>query len=385
MFAPGRNVTGVWQTGYHKESLDLLKRLVPSAKTFAILACDSESSRPNIKMIEQLAQRGVLPLKLVDTVAPNSLEEFRHPPLRGLFIAANNPAVTNPDVARLRRALLREDLFTVVHDPFMTMTARYADIVLPATTYLETEDFYRSYGCYWMQYAPAAVAPQGQAWSNLRLAQELARRRGLTDPVFSMSPREMVPHFFKGGSGMITAVDPARVLDGPVKVTPPAAQDFRTPSGKLEIYSATLASQGLPPMPVWEPDATETRDAARWPLRLLTAPGYFQAHTAFAGVEFLRKREGAPSCMLHPDDAARRNLRDGQKVTLFNDNGSVGLVLRISDEIQPGVVLVPGQRPDDETVEGTVNMLCDDRYTDMGEGACYQSTFLDVRAWDVAA
>jgi ABC-type uncharacterized transport system substrate-binding protein len=74
---PGRNVTGVWQQGYHKESLDLLKRLVPKAQTFAILACDSESSRPNVKMIEQLAQRGVLPLKLVDKVVSNSLEEFK--------------------------------------------------------------------------------------------------------------------------------------------------------------------------------------------------------------------------------------------------------------------------------------------------------------------
>ena len=77
MDSPGRNVTGVWQSGYHKESLDLLKRLVPQAKTFAILACDSESSRPNVKMIEQLAQRGSLPLKLVDKVLTNSLEEFK--------------------------------------------------------------------------------------------------------------------------------------------------------------------------------------------------------------------------------------------------------------------------------------------------------------------
>lgn len=77
MDSPGRNITGVWQQGYHKESLDLLKRMVPKAQTFAILACDSESSRPNAKMIEQLAQRGVLPLKLVDKIMTNSLEEFK--------------------------------------------------------------------------------------------------------------------------------------------------------------------------------------------------------------------------------------------------------------------------------------------------------------------
>jgi anaerobic selenocysteine-containing dehydrogenase len=86
------------------------------------------------------------------------------PPIRALFIAANNPAVTNPDTAKTRQGLAREDLFTVVHDPFLTITARYADIVLPAATYLETEDFYRSYGTYYMQYGRPAVAPLAGAW-----------------------------------------------------------------------------------------------------------------------------------------------------------------------------------------------------------------------------
>jgi anaerobic selenocysteine-containing dehydrogenase len=125
-------------------------------------------------------------------------------------------------------------------------------------------------------------------------------------------------------------------------------------------------------------------EAARWPLRLLTVPGYFQAHTAYAGVAFLRKREGAPIAILHPDDARSRGLADGQKIKLFNDRGSIGLVLRVSDEIQQGVILVPGQRPDEEAVSGTINMLCSDRYTDIGEGATYQSTWLDVAAWKEA-
>jgi anaerobic selenocysteine-containing dehydrogenase len=87
-------------------------------------------------------------------------------------------------------------------------------------------------------------------------------------------------------------------------------------------------------------------------------------------------------CVLHPEDAGLRNLKDGQRVRLFNDRGTIGLVLQVSDEVQPGVAFVPGQRRDDETVSGTVNMLCSDRYTDMGEGATYQSTWLDVAAWD---
>ena len=314
------------------------------------------------------------------------LLEMNDPPLRSLFIAANNPVVTCPDVVAVRKGLSREDLFTVVHDPFMTETATYADIVLPATTYLETEDFYRGYGSYYMQYSEAVIPPVGEAWSNFRLAQALAQRMGVTDAIFTKTPKEIVPDFFAGSTGAVATVDPASLFDGrAVKAAPPPGQTFATPSGKLEIYSQTLADQGVTPMPDWQPDEEEVADSARWPLRLLTAPSYFQPHTAFSGVPFLRKREGEPFCVLHPEDAAKRGLANGARVRLFNDRAAIGLVLKVADEVQPGVILVPGQRPSGEAVEGTVNMLCSDRLTDIGEGASYQSTFLDVEAWEGSA
>jgi len=312
----------------------------------------------------------------------DALLNMTDPPIRALFIAANNPVVTCPDAAAVRRGLCREDLFTIVHDPFLSATARYADIALPAATYLETEDLYRAYGTYYLQYAPAAVEPQAEAWSNFRLAQTLAERMGLTDPVFRMSPPEIAAAMLSGGRGQVAALDIARVCEsGPIRLAPEGGQEFHTPSGKLEFYSEQLAAQGAAAMPDWRPDPQEERDAARWPLRLLTAPGYFQSHTAFSGVGFLRRREGPPFCILHPQDAERRGLTDGNRVRLHNERGEVGLILRISDEVQPGVVLVPGQRPDSETVSGTINMLCSDRFTDLGDGATYQSTFLDVEAW----
>ena len=197
-----------------------------------------------------------------------------------------------------------------------------------------------------------------------------------------MSQDQILQELFRGATAPSSASIPTSIRDaGPINIAPKGGQQFRTPSGKLEFYSETLAKQGLPPMPDWQPDPNEEAEAARWPLRLLTAPGYFQSHTAYSGVAFLRKREGAPCCVLHPDDARARGLADGQQVRLFNERGAVGLMLRVSDEVQPGVALVPGQRPDAEAVAGTVNMLCSDRYTDMGEGATYQSTFLDVAAW----
>jgi anaerobic selenocysteine-containing dehydrogenase len=310
-----------------------------------------------------------------------ALLELRDPPLRALFVSANNPAVTCPDAAAVRRGLMREDLFTVVHDPFLTDTARYADLVLPATTYLETEDLFRAYGAYYVQFAPQAVPPQGEAWSNLRLAQELARRLGVRDGVFSMTTGELVRTAFVGATGPAAGLDPdALRTAGPVKVDPyPDGQRFRTPSGKLEFYSETLAAQGLPPMPDWREDAEETALERRWPLRLLTAPGYFQSHTAFTGNLALRRREGEPIVILHPVEADRRGLRAGDGVELLNDLGTVSMRLRISDEVAPGVVLVPGQRPAGEALSGTINLLCGDRLSDFGGGATYQSTFLDVR------
>jgi anaerobic selenocysteine-containing dehydrogenase len=314
------------------------------------------------------------------------LLNMKDPPIRGLFVAANNPAITCPETTKVRRGLARDDLFTVVHDPFMTMTARYADIVLPSTTYLETEDFYRSYGSYYMQYAPRAVEPQGEAWSNLRFAQTMAQRMGLEDRVFRLPECELVHELFRGAGATIWDIDPATILTaGPVKLTQSDAQTFATPSGKLEIYSETLGAMGINPMPDWRPDPQEERDAANWPLRLLTAPGYFQPHTAYEGVAFLKRRQGPVACIMHPADADSRGLVEGDVVRLNNDRAQVRMTLHVSDEVQRGVVLVPGQRTDTDDESGTVNMLCSDRYTDMGEGATYQSTFLDVTKWEAAA
>lgn len=314
------------------------------------------------------------------------LLNMKGPPIRALYISANNPVVTCPEVHKVQRGLARDDLFTVVHDPFMTDTAKYADIVLPAASYLETDDLYRAYGAYWMQWGQQAAKPQGEARSNFDVAQALAKRMGLTDRIFTLAPKEAAKELFKGATGPAAKADPAKLFAGePVHIKHERqGQPFATPSGKLEFYSDQLAKQGLSPVPDWNEDPIDKAEAAKWPLRLLTAPGYFQAHTAFSGVGFLREREGKPFCILHPDDARRRGLSEGTEVRLFNDRGQVGLALRVSDEVQPGVVLVPGQRPTSEAVSGTINMLCSDRYTDMGEGATYQSTWLDVGPWHKA-
>ncbi len=311
----------------------------------------------------------------------DALLTMTDPPLRALFVASNNPAVTCPDAATVRRGLAREDLFTVVHDPFLSDTARYADIVLPAASYLESEDVLRAYGTYYLQFAKQVVAPHGQAWSNRRLAQELGQRLGLTDAVFSMDTDALLRELFHDTRGTATGLNLDTLREaGPLKLAPTGPQRFATPSRKLEFYSETLAAGGLPAMPDWVPDPDEEREAQKWPLKLLTAPGYYQSHTAFSAIAWLRRKAGPPTCVLHPDEASARGLRDGQAVTLVNDRAAVTFVLTVSDEAPPGVAFVPGQRPAGEAIAGTINMLTSDRYSDFGEGATYQSTRLDVRA-----
>jgi anaerobic selenocysteine-containing dehydrogenase len=310
-----------------------------------------------------------------------ALLTFDRPRLRALFVAANNPAVTCPDAGAVRRGLARDDLFTVVHDPFLSDTARYADIVLPAATYLESDDLYRAYGTYYAQRGRAAVPPQGEAWPNRRLAQALAVRLGLTDPIWTMDTEGLAGALLGASPSLAGRVSLADWLSGrPLKVAPHGPQQFATPSGKLEFYSETLAARGQPALPDFEADAEANGRSGPYPLRLLTAPGYFQPHTAFSGVASLRGREGAPAVTLHPEDAARRGLTEGAPVRLHNDRGEISLALRVSDAAPRGVALVVGQRPAGEAHAGTVNMLVGPRYSDLGEGATYQSTWLEVSA-----
>jgi anaerobic selenocysteine-containing dehydrogenase len=304
-----------------------------------------------------------------------ALLELDDPPIRALFVAGNNPAVTCPDAGAVRRGLAREDLFTVVHDPFLSDTARFADIVLPATTYLETDDFYRSYGTYRMQYGPAAIEPVGEAWSNRRLARELAMRMRVTLSLFEMDTEALIAMLTRK-SKAAEGFDTESMLSGrSLKLERTGSQQFKTPSGKLELYPSRPSAA-----PDWLNALAETVRPPEWPLQLLTAPGYFQSHGAFAGNRTLRQRQGPPVCILHPDEAAKRGLQKGSRVELVNRHGKVTLELNVDDAAPIGVVLVPGQLPEAAPGDGVINVLCSSEYSDMGEGATYQSTFVEVRS-----
>lgn len=293
-----------------------------------------------------------------------ALTELQDPPVMALMVMGNNPAVTCPDAGRVRRGLQREDLFTVVHETFMTETAELADLVLPATTSVESEDFYRSYGHLYLRYAPPILPPQGEARSNAWVVQQLARRLGLTDPVFTRS----VADHLRAVAGEEAA---KALLQGRrVKVSPTGGPGrWATPSRKVDFTRA----------PAYEPDLPDGQEPPH-PLRLLSVPEVFQSHTGFEAVASLRRRSGPTRVLLNPREAAARGLRSGDAVELFNERGTAGLRLEVTDDVPPGLAVVPGPRSARLFLSGgPLNVLTTDELTDMGEGAAYQSTWVDVR------
>lgn len=302
-----------------------------------------------------------------------ALLEFNAPPILALFVMANNPATTCPDQARVIKGLAREDLFTVVHDTFMTDTARYADIVLPAATSFESEDLYRSYGTYYLQHGPQVIEPMGEARSNAQLVQDLARRLNLDEPVFSQAPREHIRSVLAGARGPVATLTLDQLTAGGPHKAP-----YVNPGPEMTHFaSREMEAQGQPVLPEWRPDR-ET--APPHPLRLLTLPGHTLHHSVFDGVPALRRRAGAPTAVLHPTDAAARGIRDGDPVLLFNDHGEAGLLARVSDDTLPGVVAVEGSRARAGYLRGgPINALVSDDLTDLGAGATYQSTYLDAK------
>lgn len=315
--------------------------------------------RPDLRRNPREVNHALLGRELVD------------PTLRALFVMANNPAVTCPEQDKVMEGLRREDLFTVVHDLQLTDTARYADIVLPACTALEDEDLYRSYGHRYFQFGPKVLDPLGESRPNRWVVSELARRMGLDDPVFSRGMAEHVQALL----APLPEFQAEQVMaGGPFKV------EVESGVPHTHFFSQVMAEAGLPPLPEWKPDPVEAEEGARYPLRLLTAPGHYQSHSAFAGVAALQRSEGEPHCLLHPIDAEARGIGHGDPVELYNDRGSLGLLAHVTERAQQGVVVVEGQRGHDRYAGGgSINVLTSGRLTDMGGGATYQSTWLEIR------
>jgi anaerobic selenocysteine-containing dehydrogenase len=320
----------------------------------------------------------------------DALLEARDPPVAAIFVYNSNPVAVAPESAKVVRGFAREDLFCVVHDVFLTDTADYADIVLPATTQLEHIDVHSSYGHLYAIANNRAIAPLGEAKPNTEVFRLLAARMGFAEPCFADTDEQIAGHAFMTshcrGQGLDWHALKAKGwqrLNVPSPFAPFAQGDFPTPSGKCEFYSESMARQGLDPLPTFtaprESVASNPELGRRYPLALLSPPARNALNSTFANLPVFLEREKTPWLDLHPDDAAVRRIASGDQVRAFNDRGSLVLTARVTDRARPGVVVALSIWWRKLSPDGTnANMVTGQALTDMGRAATFYDTLVEV-------
>jgi anaerobic selenocysteine-containing dehydrogenase len=307
------------------------------------------------------------------------------PPVRAVIVYNNNPVAVCPDSDKVIAGFSREDLFTVVMDHFQTDTADYADIVLPATTQLEHADVHKSYGHLYVLANNAAIAPLGESLPNSEVFRRLAARMGFDEPCFRDSDEDICRTALASSSARMEGItwDALKQagwqkLAVPERFAPFAAGGFPTPSGKCEFYSSWLERQGIDALPFFNPpvEAGDEALAARYPLAFLSPPARHFLNSSFANMARFREFEGEPHLDMHPQDAAARGIREGDRVRVFNDRGGYTLKARVNGKPRRGVVVAPSVWWKKHARDGgNANNVTSQRTTDLGGGA----TFYDCR------
>jgi anaerobic selenocysteine-containing dehydrogenase len=318
------------------------------------------------------------------------LDRELSPPVKALFVYNSNPAAVAPEQEMVLAGLAREDLFTVVHDLFRTDSADYADIVLPATSTLEMFDIHKSYGQLYVSLNQPAIAPLGESKPNTEVFRLLAARMGLDHPCLRESDEEMARSVFRWEHPHMKGITYERLereasvrLSVPESFAPFAEGGFFTPSGKCELYAEALEAQGLDPLagytPPRESAATAPDLARRFPLEFISPPAHHFLNSTFSAQPVFVQREKEPSLIIHPTDAAVRDIRDGVQVRVWNDRGAFLARATVSDAARPGVVvglstwwpkMCPGGR--------NVNAVTSQELTDMGGGAAFYDALVEV-------
>jgi molybdopterin guanine dinucleotide-containing S/N-oxide reductase-like protein len=322
------------------------------------------------------------------------------PTVKALFVYNSNPAAVAPNHNAVRRGMERTDLFTVVHELFFTDTTDYADYILPATTFLEHTDVQGAYGHYFVQLSQQAIVPPGEARNNVWLFGQLAQRMEFEEECFRDSEMDLIRqalaigldgHSARPEMEHITLDDLKEQGHIPLAFhCDPEGQAFQpyldgplpTPSGKIEFYSEALAAQGLDPLPGFVPP-TESRwgeAAKRYPLEFLSRKADNYMNSTFAHLDGHRKMEARKSQRLemHPIDAEARGIADGDVVRIWNDRGALTLKAMMNSSLPAGVVT--GQLDWAKLSVGgaNVNALTSERLTDIGAGATFYSTLVEV-------
>lgn len=289
-------------------------------------------------------------------------------PVHSLYIFSSNPAITAPNQNLVRQGLMRDDLFTVVHERFFTDTCAYADIILPATSSAESDDIFNSYGHYTIAASYQAIPPVGESKSNWQVISELAQRMGLDDPFFAMTERELIEHMVRNSSKLSQDEQDAILRGDLVEVALPDnyKMDFKTPSGKIEILNPR---ESIPLITYSEPYGDDE------PFWLIIGNDIRILDSSFCELEF--DDSELMKLRMHPDDAALYNINNSDAVEIYNNRGAVRIKVYLDDTVQRGTLVTLGVWWQSQSSDAKVgiNAVTASRPTDEAWG----STFYDVQ------
>ncbi len=334
--------------------------------------------------------------------ALNTLDD---PPIKALFVYGSNPAATCPNHNEVIRGLQRPDLFTVVHEQFLTDTTDYADIVLPATTFFEHKDLQTAYGHYFLQVSDQAIEPLGECRSNVEVFRALAEGMGFDDECFRESVDEMIDSALDSDHPWLRGITRERLEresqirmnfeqtapGQPTQSYPPflpfAHGNFFTASGKAELYSETLKAQGLDPVVHFEPpsESRHSERAKSFPLEFLARKADNFLNSSFSNLPVIQQMEEPGLLEMNVDDARPRGIADGDQVRVFNLRGDILLRARVDGTVQPGVVCARLDWAKLGQQGRNVNVLTSEKLTDLGNSATFYSVLVEVELFQTAS
>ncbi len=338
-------------------------------------------------------------------------------PIASLFVYNCNPMVTVPEQAKVEEGLARDDLFTVVSEQFLTDTATFADIVLPATTQLEQFDIMFSWGHLYLTLNEPAIAPLGEAVSNTELFRRLARAMGFSDPYWRRSDEAIALAAFDWSNPALDGIDLgllrktgyARLKVGtPDTFVPHREGNFPTPSGKCEFKSSIAAGgnmalplfrqgyagdqlgEAIDPLPNYIPPnesaATHPALATRYPLNMVSPKSHAFLNSSFGNMPVQRRHADAQKVVISEQDAAARGIVAGDLVQVFNDRGVFDAVAEVSGDAMVGVVAAPmGYWRRDSRQGRTVNAINPAAFADYGHAPTFSDTLVEVAKASPAA
>jgi anaerobic selenocysteine-containing dehydrogenase len=330
------------------------------------------------------------------------------PPIKSLFVYCTNPVSQAPETNKIVKGLQREDLFTVVAEHFLTDTAKYADIVLPAAMAGEAEDMMWSWGHFYFTYNQKAVEPPGECLPTSEMWRRLAKEMGFDDPIFKMTDSELAAYYINWDDAKMAGIDMNYFKEyGYCKIdvgsaatrTPHKEGKFPTPSGKVEfllhdaknfvagpfrmMYDGDQCGEPVDPLPGYVPmrESPETNPAQAklYTLNIISPKSHGFLNSCYANEPHKIKGQGDQFVLISPADAEKRSIREGDPVRVFNGRGDFEGVARVTEDVNPGIVVATlGYWRSLNRSDGSVNSISSDAHSGLGRAPTFSDNLVEV-------